>query len=203
MTFAQEKISPNPIALNPIWKKMLEDGAIKILKLIGISNYELQAIQIKAALIAKDFAGFLTQAEGAKATKNDIKALSYIQLACQDGPLMHILTFNNPLNTQKYLKCLYIPKGFSLEFILFKEFFGVILNSIGTIEDYLATIKRVVTNLKAKNLELLNKLIIAQTLYNLDHRFEGFVAFMTQTYRAETADIDMDALFVDLLDEAR
>ena len=116
---------------------------------------------------------------------------------------MYISTFDNLLDAWKYLERLYAPKGFSSEFILFKEFFGATLNSVGTIEDYLATIKRVVMNLKAKNLELPNKLIIAWTLHNLDHRFEGFVASMTQTYRAETADIDIDALFADLLDEAR
>ena len=45
--------------LNLIWKKILEDGAIKVLKLIGISNYKLWAIWIKVALIAKDLAKFL------------------------------------------------------------------------------------------------------------------------------------------------
>ena len=182
---------------------MSEEGAIKVPKLIGVSNYEIWAIRIKAALIAKDLAGFFTRAEGAKSTKDDTKALSYIQLACQDGPLMHISTIDNPLDAWKYLERLYAPKGFSSEFILFKEFFGATLNSIGNIEDYLGTIKRVSTSLKAKNLELPNKLIIAWTLHNLDHRFEGFVASMTQTYRAETADINMDTLFADLIDEAR
>ena len=67
----------------------------------------------------------------------------------------------------------------------------------------MGTIKRVSTSLKAKNLELPNKLIIAWTLHNLDYRFEGFVASMTQTYRAETADINIDALFTDLIDKSR
>ena len=35
------KIRLNSITLNPIRKNMLEDGAIKILKLISTSNYEL------------------------------------------------------------------------------------------------------------------------------------------------------------------
>ena len=56
---------------------------------------------------------------------------------------------------------LYAPYGFSLEFILFKEFFGATLSSLGIVDNYLATIKRVLTNLKAKKLELPNKLIIA------------------------------------------
>ena len=43
---------------------------------------------------------------------------------------MYISTFNNPLDVWKYLERLYAPKGFSLEFILFKEFFGAILSLI-------------------------------------------------------------------------
>ena len=57
---------------------MLEEGAIKVPKLLGSSNYELWAIRIKAALTAKDLSRFFTRAEGAKSTKDDNKALSYI-----------------------------------------------------------------------------------------------------------------------------
>ena len=45
--------------LNLIQKKILEDRAIKILKFINISNYKLQAIQIKVALITKNLIKFL------------------------------------------------------------------------------------------------------------------------------------------------
>ena len=158
---------------------MSEDGAIKIPKLIGAANYELWAIRIKAALTAKDISAFLTRADGAKSGKDDAKALGYIQLACADGPLIHILNIDNPIDTWKYLERLYAPRGFSSEFILFKEFFGATLDSLGKVEDYLATIKRVSTNLKAKNLELLNKLIIAWTLHNLGPQYEGFIASVT------------------------
>ena len=182
---------------------MSEDRAIKLPKLIGSSNYELWAIRIKAALIAKDLGGFLSRAEGAKSTKDNAKALGYIQLACADGPLMHILNFDNPTDAWNYLDRLYAPRGFSSEFILFKEFFGATLSSLGSVDNYLATIKRVSTNLKAKQLELLNKLIIAWTLYNLGPAYEAFVASITQSYRADTADIDMDGLFTDLMDESR
>ena len=58
-------------------------------------------------------------------------------------------------------------------------------------------------NLKAKNLEFLNKLIIAWTLYNFDYKFKGFIASIIQTYRVEMAEINMDRLFTNLLDEAR
>ena len=174
MIFAQEKISLNPNALNPIWKKMLEEGAIKVLKLLGSSNYKLWAIWIKVALMAKDLASFLTQVEGVKSNKDD-KALSYIQLVYVDGPLLYILVIDSPLDVWKYLERLYILYGFSSEFILFKEFFRATLSSLGMVENYLATIQRISTSLKAKELELLNKLIIIQTLYNLGRKYNAFI----------------------------
>ena len=139
MTFVQEKISPNPNTLNPIWKKMLEKGAIKVLKLLGFSNYKLQTIQIKVALMVKNLSSFLIQVEGIKSNKNN-KTLSYIQLACVDGPLLYISAIDTLLDVWKYLERLYTPYRFSLEFILFKEFFRATLSSLGTVENYLATI---------------------------------------------------------------
>ena len=158
---------------------MLEEGAIKVPKLLGASNYELWAIWIRVALTAKDLSGFLMQAKGAKSTKDDNKALSYIQLACIDGPLLYILTIDTLLDAWKYLERLYAPCSFSLEFILFKEFFRATLSSLGTVENYLATIQQILTSLKAKNLELLNKLIIAWTLYNLGPEYDAFVTSTT------------------------
>ena len=77
---------------------MFEDRAIKIPKLISIANYKLQAIQIKAALTVKDISVFLTRVDGAKSSKDDTKALGYIQLAYTDGPLIYILNIDNPIN---------------------------------------------------------------------------------------------------------
>ena len=119
---------------------MLEEGAIKVPKFLGASNYELQAIQIRVALTAKDLSRFLIQVEGAKSTKNNNKVLSYIQLVYTDGLLLYISAINTLLDAWKYLERLYAPHGFSLEFILFKEFFRATLSSLGTIENYLATI---------------------------------------------------------------
>ena len=51
--------------------------------------------------------------------------------------------------------------GFFLEFIFFKKFFGATLSILGIVKNFLITIKYISTSLKAKNLELLNKLVIA------------------------------------------
>lgn len=177
------------------------DETIKLPKLIGASNYELWAIRVKAALTAKRLVSALTT------TTTDLekegKALSFIQLACEDSPLLHISTLTTAREAWSHLARLYAPTGFSSEFILFKEFFGATLSSLGTVENYLATIKRVTTSLSAKNLTLPNKLIIAWTLHNLGPEYEAFVASITQSYRAETKDIDLDNLFANLMDESR
>ena len=124
---------------------MSEERAIKVPKLIGSSNYELQAIWIKVALIVKDLYKFSSHdpknIKMVKKNKEDSKALSYIQLACIDGPLLHISVINNLLDAWKHLERLYTPRRFSLEFILFKEFFGATLSSLGTVENYLVTIQ--------------------------------------------------------------
>ena len=139
----------------------------------------------------------------AKGLKEDAKALSYIQLACANGPLLHILTIENPTNAWAQLSRLYTPYRFSLEFILFKEFFRATLSSLGTVENFLVTIKRVSTSLKAKDLELPDKLVIAWTLYNLGPEYEAFVTSTTQSYRAESTALDQDDLFANLIDESR
>ena len=77
-----------------------------------------------------------------------------------------------------------------MEFILFKEFFGATLSSLGIVENFLATIKRVSTSLKVKDLELPDKLVIAWTLYNLGLEYEAFVASTTQSYRAESTTLN-------------
>ena len=73
-------------------------------------------------------------------SKGDDKALSYIQLVCADSPLLYILAIETLLEAWNYLERLYTPGGFLLEFILFKEFFGATLSSLGMVENYLATI---------------------------------------------------------------
>ena len=80
---------------------MSEDGAIKVSKLIGSSNYKLWAIRVKAALITKELWGFYSRTDdpSAKGLKEDVKALSYIQLACADGPLLYISAIKNSTNT--------------------------------------------------------------------------------------------------------
>ena len=138
-----------------------------------------------------------------KGLKEDAKALSYIQLACMDGPLLHILTIENPINAWAQLSRLYTPRGFSLEFILFKEFFRATLSSLGTVKNFLVIIKCVSTSLKAKDLELPDKLVITWTLYNLGLEYKAFVISTTQSYRAESTVLDQDNLFANLMDKSR
>ena len=59
------------------------------------------------------------------------------------------------------------------------------------------------TSLKAKDLELPNKLIIAWTLYNLGPKYNAFVTSTTQAYRAKNIEININKLFANLMDKSR
>jgi hypothetical protein len=57
--------------------------------------------------------------------------------------------------------------------------------------------------LAAKQLTIPNKVIAAYTLSNLGPEWENTVAIISQSYRAQTGDIDLMTLFSQLADESR
>ena len=58
------------------------------------------------------------------------------------------------------LKNLYSPKGFSSEFLIYKELFETTLSKYSSMEEYLNKIKQLTDQLKAKGIELPNQVII-------------------------------------------
>jgi len=54
------------------------------------------------------------------------------------------------------LKNLYSPKGFSLEFLIYKELFKTTLSKYSSMEEYLNKVKQLTDQLKAKGIELLS-----------------------------------------------
>ena len=100
--------------------------------------------------------------DSTKAPEDTDKALALIRLAIEDGPLLQIYNLATPQDIWNGLKKLYSPKGFSSEFLLFKDFFDTTLaNSSNSVEDYINTITRLTDNLNARDLKLLDKLIMA------------------------------------------
>ena len=181
------------------------DHKFNISKLKGSENYEIWALRMQSLLIKENcwtFSG--TPADPSKPAENAEKALALIRLAIEDGPLLQIRNFATPSSAWDGLKKLYSPKGFSSEFLIFKEFFDTTLaNSNNSVEDYINTITRLTDNLDTRNLKLPDKLIMAWVLNHLTPEYEGFVSNITQSYRIDGAQFDLPGLFSNLLDESR
>ena len=178
------------------------DHKFTISKLKGSENYEIWALRMQSLLIKEQCWSFLDSAEdAAKAVEHANKALALIRLAIEDGPLLQIRNLITPQDAWEGLKKLYSPKGFSSEFLLFKEFFDTTLvNSSNSVETYINTITRLTDDLNARDLKLPDKLIMAWVLNHLTPEYEGFVSNITQSYRI---DGDLPGLFSNLLDESR
>jgi gag-polypeptide of LTR copia-type len=107
------------------------------------------------------------------------------------------------LEAWNMLKNLYSPKGFSSEFLICKELFETTLSKYASMEEYLNKVKQLTDQLKAKGIELPNQVIVAWVLNNLTSPFEGFVTMVTQSYRTNSSDINLENLFFNLMDESR
>jgi len=77
------------------------------------------------------------------------------------------------------LKNLYSSKGFSLEFLICREFFDTYMLKYNFIKKYLNKVKQLSDQLKAKNLELPKQVIIAWILNNLTDNYDRLVFNIT------------------------
>ena len=101
---------------------------------------------------------------------------------------------------------LYSSKGFSSEFLIFKEFFDTTLASYSNqIELYTNILKRLSNDLLARKLEIPKKLIIAWALNHLTPEYDNFVSNITQSLRLEIDQnrLNLESLFSNLIDESR
>jgi len=115
---------------------------------------------------------------------NANRALALARLSIADGPLLQIRNISTRLEAENYLSNLYLPKGLSLRFILYKNLFSTTLSTSIDIENYLDTIKRITNDLSSRNLKRLNKLIIAWVLNDLTIDYDGFSSItIYESYR--------------------
>jgi hypothetical protein len=122
----------------------------------------------------------------------------------EDGPLLLTKNFNDSMLLWEQLQALYQTNGFSSEFLISRDLFSTTLAGCkGSIEDYLNRIRRLTDELAARNLAIPNKVIAAYTLSNLGPEWENTVAIISQTFRSQQGDIDLLALFSQLIDESR
>jgi hypothetical protein len=77
------------------------------------------------------------------------------------------------------LKNLYESKSFSSEFLICKELFNIRLQNTDNLENYLSKIRRLIDDLKAKNIILSDRFIAAYILNNLIKDYENMIAIIT------------------------
>src|SRR6266516_4778509 len=117
-----------------------------ITKLKGSANYKTWAIRMKSLLIREGLKETITMVtpDGDEPSQ---KALSYILLTCEDGPLLQVQSEPSAKHAWDKLQVLYNPSGFSSEFILFNEFFNLKPENPQELEPYLNEAKRIVGEL--------------------------------------------------------
>ena len=75
------------------------------------------------------------------------------RLSLSDKPLIQAKHLQSLKQLWQYLKDLYSPKGFSSEFLLFKELFSTsLINSNGDMEGFLSEVSRISSDLAIKGL---------------------------------------------------
>ena len=127
---------------------------IIIPKLKGATNYEIWALRIKSFLIKEGLKDSLDNIPPIISQDINDKALANIRLLIEDGPLLQIQYINTAKEAWDSLNNLYSSKGFTSEFLIYREFFNTTLDKYSSIEDYLNKVKQLSDQLKAKNLEL-------------------------------------------------
>lgn len=187
----------------------------KLPKLVGSSNYDLWSIRMEALLIEKDYIEVMNNPISLEAAGNNEalyqqllaksnKACALIKLTLGDGPLLQSRYCNDAYILWNSLKKLYSQQGFSSEFISCKELINMTLKSCkDNMEVYIHNIKRLLNTLTSSNLILPTKFIVALVLNNLTPEYDYTVAMITQTIRLSNKEIDLDAIFSQLLDESR
>jgi len=154
--------------------------------------YELELAEYKSYMVNREVQSF--------------QATSLIRLMLEDGPLLQTRRITDARELWSRLQSLYQPSGFSSEFLISRELFSTTLERCkGSIEEYLTRIQRLTDELASKELAIPNKVIAAYTLSNLGPEWENTVAIISQSYRSQSqnGDIDLLALFSQLIDESR
>jgi len=175
---------------------------ISIPKLIGQSNYEVWSLRVESLLVKGSLSEAIEEGSNPK-PEIDLKALANIRLTIEDGPLLQIRHSTTALEAWNLLKNLYSPKGFSSEFLICKELFETTLSKYSSMEEYLNKVKQLTDQLKAKGIELPSQVTVAWVLNNLTSPYEGFVTMVTQSYRTNSSNINLENLFSNLMDESR
>ena len=179
-------------------------------------NYELWFIRMKALLIREDLFKYITIADYnysaiiendllTESNQNATKTTSLMKLNLYDESLLQVRHISKSVKVEKVLKNLYSSKGFSSEFLLYKELFDSTLEkSNNKMKLYLNQVKRLYDQLTAKNVIIPEKVIFAWVLNNLSSNYETLITTITQSMRVNGSDsINLENLFSNLIDESK
>jgi hypothetical protein len=174
----------------------MSDSLLRIPKLQGSNNWDIWSIRIESILIEKGYVdlcqisedSFIASLNNEELTPEEasarlesrralaLKALAYIRLSLADGPLLQTKSIRDPYELIKALRNLYELKGFSSEFISYKNLINTKLsNHKGNIEVYLQEFRRIINDLESRDIKLPKKFIAALVLNNLTKEYDYIV----------------------------
>lgn len=192
----------------------MSENVFKIPKLLGSKNWDIWSLRMSSLLTEKGYEDVCSEStkeansrlnEQEQADRKSLanKAIAYIRLGLDDGPLLQTKNETDLCDLWAKLRSLYESKGFSSEFLLIKQLMSTTLaNSKGNLESYLQTIKRILNDLSARGIELPNNFVAAFILGNLSQDYDYIVAIITQTIRQSKL-VDIDSICEQLIDESK
>ena len=92
--------------------------------------------------------------------EEDQQAKDLLILLLEDGPLQQIQYLETAYEIWKQLERLYNPKGFTSTFLICKEFFSLRFEDQELIEDFINKLKRLLDELKSREITLPDELIL-------------------------------------------
>jgi len=175
------------------------DSTYKYPKLKGSSNYKIWKLRTEAVLLEKGYEEVFHPQEDnidplyiQELRVKSEKAAALIRLTLEDGSLLQTQGITEAPNLLGTLNTLYNPQGFSSDFLIIKDLFSTTLAKERSIEAYLTKIKRLADDLASRGLAIPNKVIAGYTLSNLTADYDNTVAIISQSYRLQTQNIDLN-----------
>lgn len=169
-------------------------------KLRGSDNYIPWSIRTKAALAKEEL---LTAIHADINGIRNQKALGLICFLCDDGPLLYIKDMTSAKKAWEKLQELYNPRGFTTEFLTMKDFFNTTLEEFDSMEEYLHKVKTLVDDLRAKEIILPEKVVMAWILNHLTPEYDGFISNIIQALRKDSSAYTLETLYSCLIDEGK
>ena len=135
---------------------------------------------------------------GAAWEKRARTALARISLSLMAVEQVHIIDCTSPKAAWDILEKLYEGKGRNRKFMLLQELFGMSMERLGNMDEYLRNVKEKMSELAIIDLKLDNDIKLAIIFNELPEKYRYLVVALKQQEK-----IDFDELTTRLLEEAQ